>query len=154
MNANALCPISINKIDENVARLNGAFTVILLAIFVTTQNVLPIAYLLFDFFLRSAELGKFSPLAISSKFLLALFKVKKQPINAGPKIFAARIGVIFSLAILVFSVFQLSTVAIVLTAIFGLCAFLEAAFSFCVACQIYPLVYRFTYQSKVKFTRK
>lgn len=154
MNANALCPISINKIDENVARLNGTFTVLLLAIFVFTQNILPIAFLLFDFLLRGAELGKFSPLAISSKFLLNLLNVKKHPINAGPKIFAARIGVVFSLGILLFSIFQLSTAAIVFSLIFGLCAFLEAAFSFCVACQIYPFVYKFTYQSKVKFSRK
>lgn len=154
MNANALCPISINKIDENVARLNGTFTVVLLALFVITQNIVPIAILFIDFLLRGAELGKYSPLAISSKFLLNLFKVKKHPINAGPKIFAARIGVIFSFGILVTSAFQFSTFSLILTAIFGLCAFLEAAFSFCVACQIYPFVYKFTYQSKLKFSKK
>lgn len=154
MNANALCPISINKIDENVARLNGTFTVLLLALFLITQSIVPIAFLFVDFLLRGAELGKYSLLAIVSKFLLNLFKVKKQPINAGPKIFAARIGVIFGFGILVTSAFQFSTFSLILTAVFGLCAFLEAAFSFCVACQIYPFVYKFTYQSKLKFSKK
>lgn len=154
MNANALCPISINKIDENVARLNGTFTVILLGVFVITQNISPIVFLFFDFLLRSSELAKYSPLAIISKYLLNLLKVKKHPINAGPKIFAARIGILFSFGILLSSLFQLTTLSFILTTIFAICAFLEAAFSFCVACQIYPLVYKFTYHSKLKFSRK
>ncbi|MBP6661907.1 MAG: DUF4395 family protein, partial [Paludibacter sp.] len=36
-----------------------------------------------------------------------------------------------------------------LTAIFGICAFLESAFGFCIACEIYPLIYKFTYRSKL-----
>jgi len=150
MNANALCPISINKIDENVARLNGTFTVVLLASFLITQNIITIVFLAVDFLLRGAELGKYSPLTILSKYILNVFNTKKRPINAGPKIFAARIGVVFSVSILLFSVFQLTTVSLVLATIFGVCALLEAAFSFCVACQLYPIVYKLTYQTKAK----
>lgn len=150
MKSNTICPISISKIDENVARLNGTFTVILLVVFALTQNLIPIVFLLIDFLLRGAELSKYSPLAQLSKFLLKTFNVAKKPINAGPKIFAARIGVVFSAGILLFTLLDLPTAALIFTAIFGVCAFLEAAFSFCVACQIYPFVYKFTYQSKIE----
>jgi len=148
MNSNAICPISNKKIDENVARFNGGFTVVLLVIFLFTQNIIPILFLLIDFFLRSAELSAYSPLANLSKFVINALVIKKNPINAGPKIFAARIGVIFSIAILISNITGYETASYVLTAIFGFCAFLESAFGYCVACQIYPIVFRLTYKAK------
>jgi hypothetical protein len=41
--------------------------------------------------------------------------------------------------------------ALTLAGLLGLFSFLEAAFGFCVACEIYPFVYRLLY--KVKFQR-
>jgi len=148
MNSNAICPISTKKIDENVARLNGALTVILLVIFVATQNIIPVIFLLIDFFLRSAELSLYSPLANFSKFILNSLGIKKNTINAGPKIFAARIGVIFSLMIIISNLTGYETACYIFSAIFGFCAFLESAFGYCVACQIYPIVFRLTYRAK------
>lgn len=148
MNSNAICPISNKKIDENVARFNGGFTVILLVVFLITQNIIPIVFLLIDFFLRSAELSAYSPLANLSKFVINALGIKKNPINAGPKIFAARIGVLFSALILISNLTGYETASYVFTAIFGFCAFLESAFGYCVACQIYPIVFRLTYKAK------
>jgi hypothetical protein len=150
MKSNAICPISTNKINENVARLNATFTVTLLAVFLFTSNIIPVVFLLVDFLLRGAELAKYSPLARLSGYILKALRVKSKPVNAGPKIFAARIGVLFSFLILLFALVELPVVAIVFATLFGVCAFLEAAFGFCVACQIYPFVYRFTYQSKIE----
>lgn len=148
MNSNAICPISNKKIDENVARFNGAFTVILLTVFLLTQNILALLFLLVDFFLRSAELSAYSPLANLSKYFVQAFGIKKNPINAGPKIFAARIGVIFSVAILITNLIGFDTASYVIAGIFGFCAFLESAFGYCVACQIYPFVFKLTYKAK------
>jgi len=148
MNTNAICPISNKKIDENVARLNGAITVVLLAIFLLTQNIFPILFLIIDFFLRSAELSAYSPLANLSKFVINAFGIKKNPINAGPKIFAARIGTFFSALILISILIGSDTASYVFTAVFAFCAFLESAFGYCVACQIYPIVFRLTYKAK------
>lgn len=149
MKTNAICPISINKVDENVARLNGIFTVLLLTAFAISGNILPVLFLFFDFVLRGAELSKFSPLAIISKQILKLLNINKKPINAGPKIFAARIGVLFSFGIVLFYFLQIQSVALVFTGVFAFCAFLEGFFGYCVACQIYPFVYKFTYKSKI-----
>lgn len=151
MNTNAICPISNKKVDENVARLNGGLIVTLLGLFLITNNIFLIIFLLVDFFLRSAELSDYSPLANVSKFIIDKTGIKKKPINAGPKIFAARIGVIFNLAILVSIVSDLNTVTYILAGIFGICAFLEAAIGFCVACQIYPFLYRLIYRTKNAF---
>lgn len=147
MSNNAFCPISFKKIDEHVARLNGFFTVILLVVFLLTFSIIPVLFLVADFFVRSIEKPQYSPLAIVSKFILTKLKVNPQLINAGPKIFAARIGLLFSVIISLAVLFGLNTAAVVFTIVFGICALLEAAFGFCVACKIYPLVYRLIYQT-------
>ena len=153
MNKNALCPISFKKIDENVARLNGFLTVIFLIYAVFSNSYLPLIVLLFDFFVRSIEKSKLSPFALLSKFTLTKLNKRPHLINAGPKIFAARIGLLFSVLILIAHIFNLDTLYYSLVIVFGICAFLEAAIGFCVACQIYPFVYRFTYQNK-SFSKK
>ncbi len=141
MNTNAICPISDKTINENVARLNGIFTVALLAIFLVTENLIPVLFLLFDFTLRTSRLRKYSPFAVISTRILSALKIKNKPVNAGPKIFAAGIGVFFNIAIITFSLVNYPAVASVFALVFAFCAFLEGVFGFCVACKIYPYVY-------------
>jgi len=114
MNNNAFCPISFKKIDENVARLNGFFTVVLLFVFLVTSSILPVLLLLADFLVRGIEKPQFSPLALLSKFILSRFNAKPHLINAGPKIFAARIGLLFSLLITLSVLFGLNVLPLFL----------------------------------------
>lgn len=145
----ALCPISDKKVNDRVTRLNATFTVLLLILYVFTTNLSLISFLLIDFFLRSAELSQYSPIAFLSRNLVKLLKIKPKYVNAGPKIFAARIGVVFNICILVSAAFGSDLLGFSFTVVFGACAFLEAAFGLCVACQIYPFVYKFFYHSKL-----
>lgn len=149
MKTNAICPISNQKINETVARLNGLFTVLFLIAFALTGNLFIISSLLVDFLLRATNNSKYSVFTILSKSLVKRFSLKERFVNAGPKVFAARIGLVFSVSILVSSLFGFDTVSYVLTAVFGVCAFLESAFGLCIACEIYPFVYKFTYRSKL-----
>jgi hypothetical protein len=144
MKTSAFCPISDKRIDEQVARLNGASTVLLLAAFVVSGNLLPILFLFVDFALRSGDLSRYSALAYLSRNIVKLLSIKPKLINAGPKIFAARIGLVFSLAIILSCFSGFINLSLILTGVFGACAFLEFAFCFCVACQIYPYVYKLT----------
>lgn len=150
MKSNALCPISDKRIDEHGARLSGAFTLLLLVLFIYSVNLLPILFLLIDFAFRSFNLSRYSVLAILSRNILKSLSIKSELINAGPKIFAARIGLVFNVAIILSFLVRLNNLSIVFTGIFGICAFLESAFGICVACQIYPFVYKFFYQNKIQ----
>jgi hypothetical protein len=149
MKTYAICPISDQKINERVARSNAILTVLFLSIYVFTSNVFIIVFLLLDFFLRSADLTQYSPFTNFSRQIVKLLNLKPKPVNAGPKIFAARIGVVFNVAVLLSALFGLNKFAFTFTVIFGICAFLEAAVGFCVACQIYPFVYKLFYNSKL-----
>ncbi len=147
MNNNAFCPISYRKIDEHVARLNGFFTVLFLIVYVLTSNLIPVWILLVDFLARGLEKPQFSVFAIVSKFILQKLKVKPDLINAGPKIFAARVGLLFSVLVLFFSLVGAPVTALVFAIVFGVCALLESALGFCVACKIYPILYKLIYQT-------
>lgn len=142
----AICPVSDKRIDENVARLVAAQTVVLLLVFAFTQHWLPIAILLYDFSVRSAQRPSFSLLALAASRFAKLTGAKPKLQNAGPKIFAARIGLLFSALIVVSILAGSIPTALVFAGIFGFCALLEAAFAFCVACKIYPFVHALIYK--------
>ena len=148
MKTYSICPISDKRINEHVARLNGLFTFSLITLFILNPNIFVIGFLSIDFYLRSSNLSQYSIIAILSKNILKFLPLEPRPINAGPKIFAARIGLLFSISILVTFLLGFDTASLVIAAILGLCAFLESAFGFCVACEVYPFVYKFLYKEK------
>ncbi len=145
MQTKAICPINNKKADENVARSNAAFTVLFLVIFQLSANPLIILFLLADFLLRGFDLAAYSPLAFVSKKVMSVLSLKPKIINAGPKFFAAKIGAVFSLSILVSALLGFNQLAFVFSAVFGVCAFLEVAIGFCLACKIYPYTHQLTH---------
>jgi len=145
---NTFCPISNKKTDEYVARLVASFTVILLVVYILTSSVIPVLFLVLDFFIRSIEKPKYSPLAIVSKWILRLLQAKPHLINAGPKIFAARIGLLFTFLIALSALAGFDILALIFTAIIGICALLEAAIGFCLGCKIYPFMYKLIHQNR------
>lgn len=148
MKSYALCPVSDKRINERVARINGAFTVLFIIVSGFTQSIIPIAILAVDFLLRASYFSKYSLIGTSSKIIVRYFGLNENLINAGPKIFAARLGFIMSSLIVVAFVFNAYLPALALTVILGLFSFLEAAFGLCVACEIYPFLYRLLYRVK------
>jgi hypothetical protein len=145
MKTYAICPISNNQINERVARINAAFTVLLLLLFGFAGQWFIPAFLAADFFMRSGNLSRFSPVGYSSRNIVKLLSLEELLINAGPKMFAARIGLVFSAVILLASATGLNTTALVFAFILGIFSFMEAVFGICVACKIYPFVYKLLY---------
>jgi hypothetical protein len=147
----AICPISEKKVNERVARLNAIFTVLLVTAIFFTQNIFFVAFLAFDFFLRTTDRAKYSLVFISSKSIIKYLQVKELMINAGPKIFAARIGLVLSGLIMISFILNAKIFALVIAGILGLFSFLEAAFGLCVACEIYPYLYRLLYSRNADY---
>ena len=144
----AICPISDKKINERVARMNGLFTVLLVILFIYTRQWFIPAFLTIDFLMRSNSLSKFSPIGFTARNIVKLLPLEESMINAGPKIFAARIGFVISSGILLASLIGWNLLALSLAGILGLFSFLEAALGFCVACEIYPYIYKMIYKKQ------
>ncbi|MBW6535836.1 MAG: DUF4395 domain-containing protein, partial [Mariniphaga sp.] len=123
------------------------FTVLLLLLFGFTGQWFIPAFLAIDFLMRSGRLAKFSLLGNSSKSIVKWLLLPAQLINAGPKIFAARIGFVFSAIILVSVISGFTWLALGFAAVLAFFSFMEAAFGFCVACEIYPYLYRYLYKN-------
>lgn len=139
-----LCPIAGYKIDEENARLVAAFVVVGLILAWIAPEVwseLVVFFLGVDFAARAASRPSWSPLARISRYVLRIADRSPRLVDAGPKRFAARIGLGFVLALLAAKFTGSQGVFFALSSILGVCAALEAGFGFCVGCRIHSALY-------------
>jgi len=134
------CPISYSTLNAKTARVNALLTSMLLLIALVTPYAAITYFLAIDFFVRGFTKKPYSLLAFISNTILKLFKQSPKMTNAGPKIFAAKIGFVFSLAVSVCSLLGAALIMDLLLIMFLACAALEGFFGFCVACKLYPLM--------------
>ncbi len=137
---NVICPISDEKVLVNIPRINALLVVGLLVGYVLNSHVLLMIFLVIDFFMRGFLKGRKSPLAFISIKLHNLFRWDNEKrINKAPKIFAARLGFVFTMLILVFHVLQIPILVNVFSIMLIFFAFLECALNFCVGCWVFTL---------------
>ena len=137
-----VCPVNERQINENVTRLNALVTFLVVSIFLFTPYRWIILILPVDYLLRSVWSGRFSPFATFNRWLVQVFHIGESLINEGPKRFAAQIGLALSGLTVIFYLLNVSLVAFILAGILVFFTFLEAAFGYCVACKIYPILFR------------
>ena len=131
------CPISKNKIDGNVPRINGLITLIIIAL--GAYNNIFWILLTVDFLLRGFTM-KYSPIANFSKTILNSLNVSPKPIEAAPKKFAAKIGLMMSIMLVIISLMGFYKFSIYFSIFFSIPVFLETFFSYCLGCQIYSVL--------------
>ena len=137
-----MCPISFKQVNERAVQINAALAVLSIIFFVFTPYKWIILILAIDFFIRGFLSPSYSFYSAISKTILRIFKIKPLMVNAGPKIFAAKIGFIFCCMIAVFYLFNFQRISLIIGSAFVFFAALEAIFRFCIACRIYPLIYK------------
>lgn len=133
-----VCPITTKSVNEKATRINALFTVVLTTAYLLFNAQWILAVLLFDFLSRGFGFQQYSIFKIVSEYITELLNIQPTYTNAGPKQFAARIGALISLASLVTYFADLQVVSYGTAGILLFFSFLEAAFSFCLACKIYP----------------
>ena len=128
--------ISNYYIDENIIRIIAAQVAILATLSLMNHWMFPLYLLVGDFLLR-AFTHQPTPLVAVAKILLYVFKVKRKPIFAAPKKFAAGVGFVFSLSVLLLFLCHFNITAYVVGSILIICALLESVFKVCVGCYVY-----------------
>jgi hypothetical protein len=131
------CPFSPQTANEKVVRLTAFLTVLLMLAGLFSRLQWIALLLCFDFFIRGFTDRPFSPLRRAAQALATLFRLKPEMINAGPKIFAAKIGFFFTAVIALTAFMGLDRIATILAALLILLASLEAFFKICVGCRLY-----------------
>lgn len=134
---NLVCPISEEKINEKVTRLNAFFTILLLLAGFAFNSVIFLILLLSDFIIRAFTNMKYSPVGYFSLAMATALRLPQKSIDKAPKIFAARLGFVILSVIFFLIVVKLKTAAFVAAIILAFFAGLEFLFSICVGCLIY-----------------
>ena len=142
MNNTLVCPVDNRRINEKVARINASLTLFIVFIGLYYQTFYLVLFVAIDFFLRIIFDGKYSPLSNINKLVLEKFKIKPTMINAAPKIFAAKMGLGMTIVASTLLFFELNIAAYIIGGLIVLFAFLESVFGFCIACKVYPILYR------------
>ena len=137
-----VCPIAGYKIDERAARLLAGFVVAGVAIAWIVPagwSAVLLVALGLDFLARAVSRPSWSLLARVSRRVLGALGIGPRMVDAGPKRFAARIGLGFCIALVVAVSAGLDPVRTWLSAALAGCAALEAVFGFCVGCHLHGL---------------
>jgi len=131
------CPVSPDRINENVARSAAFFTIVITLAGLFINNPLIFTLLAIDFSIRAFTTGKGSFIKYGSKKVVKFFGIKEKPVDAAPKKFAAGLGMAFCFIIAVFQVSGYYFAANVTGGILLFCAVLEGAFGICLGCIVY-----------------
>lgn len=137
MSRDLQCPVDFVTINENKARVNAFFVLVLAIAFLATQVWAIFVVMAIDFVFRATNAGKYSPIAFLSDAVIRQLNIKHKPTDRGPKRFAAWVGFAFSVSILIATALQWVLVANVLAGVIVLFAFLEAFAGFCAGCYVY-----------------
>ena len=130
-------------IDARGPRFSAAITVVVLAAALATQSLPLIAFQLAVFLIGATRGPQFTPYAFIFKSLVKpRLKGEFVPEDVRPPQFAQAVGLIFAVIAVVG---LLSGVTIVFTIATGFAlaaAFLNAAFNYCLGCEVYLLLLR------------
>jgi hypothetical protein len=133
------CPVNSDTANERVLRIIAVFVVAFTALSLFIVNPWVMFFLALDFAVRAFSLPQFSLLRFLAGKISKALGQEPVLVNAGPKRFAAGLGMVFSLIIGIL----LFTDYFFLTALTGgmlvACAVLESVAGYCVGCKIYTL---------------
>jgi hypothetical protein len=137
---NLVCPISDQRVNEYVTRINALLTIIVVVLAFVLNSVILFAFLMADFFIRAFTEIRFSPIGFVSHSLSHSLSLSVKMIDKAPKIFAARLGFLMTTVIAALFILKLTVAAVVVAGILIFFAALEFVFAICVGCMIYTYV--------------
>jgi hypothetical protein len=135
-----ICPVSPERVDENQVRVTALGVVFVMGAYLFTDALVLPALLAVDFFIRAFTRLNYSPLGFLAHLLVRLIGTQVVPIDKAPKIFAARIGFIFTVLTLLGAIMNLTFLSYISGSILILFAFLECGLNFCAGCWVYSFV--------------
>jgi len=137
---NITCPISSGRTDENTVRVVAFLVLIVSSISIFLSNYFLSSFLVIDFLIRGFNLGEYSLLRVIARSIVNALRLQKKAIDAAPKLFAAKIGFVFALIILISQLVNFPIIGLVTGLVLLVCAFLESFLSICLGCYFYTIL--------------
>ena len=143
-----MCPVSTERVDENIVRFTALWVVLLSGITVLSPNLYIPLYLSLDFYLRAFTKAQYSPLSWISMRIVRALKLKPHLIDKAPKMFAARIGLSLTVLMLISALMGFDIPLISFGSVLMFFAFLECGVNFCAGCWVYTYIVLPLYKDK------
>ena len=134
---NLVCPISDQRVNEQVTRLNAMFAIAVIVSAFVLNSIFLLAFLMADFFMRGFTEMKFSPISFVSHYLSNTLNLPVKMIAKAPKVFAARLGFLMTIIIAGLFIFELQLASFIVAGMLIFFASLEFIFAICAGCMIY-----------------
>ncbi|MGS0748415.1 DUF4395 domain-containing protein [Halpernia sp. GG3] len=133
--------------SQNKIRIIAFLVFILTLIFMFSNFILIPIFLTVDFALRGFNASKFSILSVISSKIVKFLPYAEKPVFFPPKQFAAKIGLVFSISLIIFYFLNLNS--IIITSILAFFAAMEAFFNICMGC----IVFNKYQEMKIKYSK-
>ena len=134
------CPVDHVSISENRVRITAFLVFLTALIFLFTGYWLVALFLALDFYLRGFGYGTYSPLFLLSGWLGKRIVITVKFVDRAPKLFAARLGFIFSDCLLIAAACGVRPMAYGLVFLLLIFSFLESVFGLCAGCVFYSVL--------------
>jgi hypothetical protein len=142
-------------VDPRGARFAAALTTLVLALVLVTSSVWLLAAQAAVFALASFAGLRFAPYSVLYRTLVApRIKPPREREDAAPVRFSQTVGLVFAVVGALGYAVGLTGLGITATALALAAAFLNAAFGFCLGCELYGLIVRFRSTTRHSTTLK
>ena len=131
-----ICPVSPLRVNENVVRVTALLIVALAVAYIFTASPYIVLLLAVDFYIRAFTTLPYSPLSWIATQINRVLRLPVIKTDKAKKIFSARIGFLFALAILLLSYVHFPASVIVSVVLMSF-ATLECVLNICVGCLVY-----------------
>ncbi len=133
------CPVNYKQINAYLIKFYSTIVAAILMMYLFAGWKWPVYFLAVDFFIRITAGIRYSPLCIFLNTMMKYLNIKPREVDASTKVFAARVGFMFSL-LLGLSVFlHWHLVSLITGTVFLLAVLAEVMLDFCVACYLESL---------------
>lgn len=133
------CPIGGFSVDNCVIRINALVVSLLLLVHIFVPTVYIPLILAVDFGLRSFK-APVTLLNAPCRYIRKCF-FNPEIVDGGSKLFAARIGFGFTVAILATYLLEAVEASIIISIVMFIVSFLNAAFNYCMGCHMHTLIH-------------
>lgn len=135
-----ICPTDGVQINENKVRVVAFLVLLTIGAYLLTNSIWLPVVLAIDFGVRGFVNRQYSPFRVAADWLVNQLGLPYKPTDQAPKRFAARIGFVFAIAIVLFHSLGWNTV--LLSSVLALFASLESLVGFCAGCFVYTYYQR------------
>ena len=136
-NQSQTCPISTDRVNSRLTKVYSIFTFSVIGVFLFTPFKEAIYISVVDFAIRIFMGVKYSPICTTIKYGLKVGNVPVHMVNAGPKKFSAKVGLLFTLIISLGVAINLPLLSLITGAMAFIAIGAEVFFDYCIACKIY-----------------